>query len=238
MIRAVATDIDGTITVDRRSTVIDTRVIEAMRRLEGHGVYVILVSANALPVVVGLKRYFGLRSPCIGESGTLVYTGGSDIIHLTMYSCREAARYVEENYSDCLYPSWQNHFRLHDYAFRVRDECRSRVWEIVDRLRRDIAGRYGFVKVNFSGYAIHLTPIDASKSLALRKVVGMLGLSMDEVAAIGDSVMDMDMIVEAGLGVAVANADEELRRAADYVTSRPSGEGFIELAEKIIRGEL
>jgi phosphoglycolate phosphatase (TIGR01487 family) len=234
-IRVFATDIDGTLTVDRKSTIIDPEVVRALRRLEDNGVMVSLVSSNALPVVIGLRRYFGLSGPGIGESGALVYYGGNRIEHLTRISAREAADYVESHYSSCLYPSWQNTFRLHDYAFRVKDECKPRIGEVLKEMRTIFSERYPDVKIGYSGYAVHLTPIDVSKAEALRKVSRRLGIPLNEFAAAGDSEMDAEMISVVGLGIAVANSDPELISKARIVTSKPSGQGVIEAAEKIIQ---
>ncbi len=80
--------------------------------------------------------------------------------------------------------------------------------------------------------------MDTSKARALEYISKKLGIPLSDFAAIGDSEMDREMIETVGLGVAVSNADQELKEAADLVTEKPSGYGFIELAEKIIRGEL
>ena len=237
MIGVFATDIDGTLTIDRSSTIIHPEVISALRMLEENGIKVVLVSSNALPVVVGLKRYFGLSGPAIGESGALVYFGGDSFEHLTSITARDAAKYVEEKYSTCLYPSWQNPFRLHDYAFHVREVCRNKVQNLLSALRETLSKRYKKVKVGHSGYAVHLTPIDVSKANALKRVSERLRIPLKEFAAAGDSEMDVDMISIVGLGIAVANSDPELKRIA-YVTKKPSGKGIAEVIKKIVSGEI
>ncbi len=234
----VASDIDGTLTVSRETTRIDPGVVEVLQLLERNGVSVVLVSSNTLPVVIGLKRYFDLSGPAIGESGALVYYGGNRIEHLTNYSTREAADYLEKEYSWCLHPSWQNQYRFHDYAFRVRDECKERIREVLDEIKRVFREKHPYVRVGYSGYAVHLTPMDVSKAGALRHVSERLGIPLEEFAAVGDSEMDADMVRTVGLGVAVGNADEELKRVADYVTEKPSGHGFVEFAMKLLRGDI
>ncbi len=237
-IRVLAADIDGTLTINRESTIIPPGVVSALQDLEERGIMVVLVSSNTLPIVIGLKKYFGLSGPAIGESGALVYFGGNRIEHLTKYTAREAADYLEKHYGNCLYPSWQNIYRLHDFAFRVRDECKAVISRVLERVRSDLGGRYPYVRVGYSGYAVHLTPMDTSKARALEYISKKLGIPLSDFAAIGDSEMDREMIETVGLGVAVSNADQELKEAADLVTEKPSGYGFIELAEKIIRGEI
>lgn len=64
------------------------------------------------------------------------------------------------------------------------------------------------------------------------------GLSKNQVAAIGDDLLDMPMLERAGLGVAVADARPELRKAADWVTRKPGGHGALrELCELILNAQ-
>jgi hydroxymethylpyrimidine pyrophosphatase-like HAD family hydrolase len=59
---------------------------------------------------------------------------------------------------------------------------------------------------------------DADKAVALAHLVTGWGYSMADVVAFGDDVNDVDMVRSAGLGVAVANAVEEVKAVADRVT--------------------
>ena len=62
------------------------------------------------------------------------------------------------------------------------------------------------------------------------------GVTLDEIAYVGDDLPDLAPIQRVGLGVAVADAAEELRTAADYTTSVPGGAGALrELIEVILK---
>lgn len=72
-----------------------------------------------------------------------------------------------------------------------------------------------------------------NKGVALTRLAEHLGISIDETLAVGDSLNDREMIEAAGLGVAVANARQELKTAADVVTERTADEAAIaEVAER------
>lgn len=58
-----------------------------------------------------------------------------------------------------------------------------------------------------------------SKGNAMEQMAKDAGITLEQVIAIGDSDNDISMIRRAGMGVAVANADESVKRAADYVTT-------------------
>jgi Cof subfamily protein (haloacid dehalogenase superfamily) len=59
-----------------------------------------------------------------------------------------------------------------------------------------------------------------NKGTALGALANHLGCSLSEVIAVGDNLNDMEMIREAGVGVAVANAVPQLKEVADWITTR------------------
>ena len=66
---------------------------------------------------------------------------------------------------------------------------------------------------------LEVLPRGASKGSALRFLCDRLGISREEVAAVGDQLNDLEMVRYAGVGVAMAHGPAELRRAADLVIS-------------------
>lgn len=76
-----------------------------------------------------------------------------------------------------------------------------------------------------------------NKAVALEFLAGHLGISMEEVAAVGDNYNDMEMIKAAGLGIAVANAVPEVKEAADYITKNDNNENALaEIVEMLLDG--
>ena len=71
---------------------------------------------------------------------------------------------------------------------------------------------------------------------AFDELMAKLGLSPDEVVYVGDDLMDIPLVRRVGLGVAVANAAEELKHVADYITTRPGGQGAVaEVIESVLK---
>lgn len=71
---------------------------------------------------------------------------------------------------------------------------------------------------------------------AFEKFLGQLGLSPESVAYIGDDLPDLPVIRCVGFGVAVANAVDEVKQYADYITTRPGGCGAVrEVIEYILK---
>lgn len=72
----------------------------------------------------------------------------------------------------------------------------------------------------------------------LEKILAERGLKDDEVAYIGDDVVDLPILIRVGLAVAVADAMPEVKERADYITSRPGGRGAVrELAELLLKAQ-
>lgn len=65
-----------------------------------------------------------------------------------------------------------------------------------------------------------------SKGDALEKVAAFYSIPPQEVLAIGDHLNDISMIKRAGYGVAMGNAEQEVRSAAVYVTTSNDEDGF------------
>jgi len=75
-----------------------------------------------------------------------------------------------------------------------------------------------------------------NKLPALKELAEKLGLTAEAIAYIGDDLTDLPSIRYAGFGVAVANAVDEVKRYADYVTTRPGGSGAVrEVIEYILK---
>jgi 3-deoxy-D-manno-octulosonate 8-phosphate phosphatase (KDO 8-P phosphatase) len=84
----------------------------------------------------------------------------------------------------------------------------------------------------------HLYQGREDKLVVLDELLGELGLSYAEVAYLGDDLPDLPIIRRAGLGMAVANANEFVRRHAHAVTLARGGEGAArEFCEVIMRAQ-
>ncbi len=71
---------------------------------------------------------------------------------------------------------------------------------------------------------------------ALEKLLKQLGLSAQDAAYIGDDLLDLPVIRHVGFGAAVANAVDEVKQYADYVTRCKGGDGAVrEVIEYILK---
>ena len=71
-----------------------------------------------------------------------------------------------------------------------------------------------------------------------KAVLARAGVTDEEVAYVGDDLPDLPILERVGLGVAVANAVVEVKRAAHYVTVAKGGEGAVrEVVELILKAQ-
>lgn len=81
---------------------------------------------------------------------------------------------------------------------------------------------------------VEILPPKASKGIALQTLLKQMGISANEVMAIGDGENDIEMLQLAGIGVAVGNADAKLKAVADHVVGGNDVDGVAEALEKFV----
>lgn len=73
-----------------------------------------------------------------------------------------------------------------------------------------------------------------TKATGMQRVLDHVGISRENCIGIGDSVNDLPMIEFAGLGVAMGNAPEEVKKRADVVTEGIDNDGVAVMIEKYV----
>ena len=96
-------------------------------------------------------------------------------------------------------------------------------------------GSYKDFIINKEYEYLDITPKNVNKDTALKVLGEYLNIGSDEMLTIGDNLNDFDMVKNAGVGVAVANAYTELKQVANYTTANPVEKGgFAEAIYKFI----
>lgn len=92
-----------------------------------------------------------------------------------------------------------------------------------------IAGECVMTRWNIGG--VDIIAKGGGKLVGIRRYLEENGLKPEEIIAFGDGENDMEMLQFAGIGVAMGNADEEVKAVADYVTADIDEDGI----EKALR---
>ncbi|HEV3338988.1 MAG TPA: Cof-type HAD-IIB family hydrolase [Pirellulales bacterium] len=97
---------------------------------------------------------------------------------------------------------------------------REEMVELHEELQRELPGRlYTHVlrSPRYIGYMCEIAPVGVTKWSGIQHVAAEWGISPHEMCAVGDDVNDIPMIEGAGIGIAMGNAQPEVRAAADLI---------------------
>jgi HAD superfamily hydrolase (TIGR01484 family) len=91
-----------------------------------------------------------------------------------------------------------------------------------------------FEITNSHPFNLEMNPLGISKASGLIDICGLLGIEMSDIIAMGDSLNELAMIRASGLGVAMGNAQDEVKQAADIVTASNVEDGVARIIEQYI----
>lgn len=84
-------------------------------------------------------------------------------------------------------------------------------------------------------FFLEAVPLGVAKDVSLGALLERMGLARENLMACGDGLNDCSMIRFAGVGVAMRNADQAVKDAADYVTAADNDhDGVAEAVERFI----
>jgi len=116
------------------------------------------------------------------------------------------------------------HIQPTKIVFHAPFESLKRVWAQL----RDSFVKQGLCQASFSDYtALQVVAPGVSKGAALARLCRRLSVDPQRVMAIGDAPNDSEMLRFAGLGVAVANAWDEVKQLADAVTQADNNDAAV-----------
>ena len=121
------------------------------------------------------------------------------------------------------------------YKFLTIGENHDEMLERAAEIREKFAGRVDSYPSGPQYCEIVLPGL--SKSSAVKFLAEKYNIKPEEILAIGDSENDLEMIRDAGIGVAPANATDSVKAAADKLVSSCVDDGFAEAVEKFVFDE-
>lgn len=244
-IKLIALDMDGTLVNDEG--MVSPENEKAIDLAKEKGIHVVLSTGRSLRTCRDISDQLGRSSYLVTVNGGDIYDKEYNLVHGTPLDTelvKELWKLKETHDKDSVYfwsSTSQGLFNSHNpfdgkiedynwlkFGFDIKDDEVRKV--VLDELMNNEALEVS----NSSPTNIEINPAGVNKAAALVKVCEWLGLSMDQVMACGDSLNDIAMIREAGIGVAMGNAQEVVKEAADWVTGRNTDHGVAQAIHKLL----
>jgi phosphoglycolate phosphatase (TIGR01487 family) len=218
------TDVDGTITDPHRR--IHTGAIQAIRDLVDTGTEVILASGNTACFMDALGRMIGTSGSFIGENGGIyrIGYGNAPVVLGDQSVCRIALEALVDHFRQK-----GTELELYSPTYRFADLAFARTVPVPEV--REVVAEFP-VEVLDTGFAIHLQTPGINKGKTFSVMAAEMGYKTTGFLAIGDAQNDIDLLHCAGAGVAVGNAHPDAARAADWVSEKSFGDGFVEAIQR------
>jgi HAD superfamily hydrolase (TIGR01484 family) len=239
--KLLALDMDGTLLTEDKTVSKENRA--AIEAAERAGIKVMFATGRGIQNVETYVEDLKLEAPIITVNGSEVWAAPGKLHSRTLLD----PALVKEMHAIALeYDTWY-------WAYAVGEIFNKERWvEHIDAQQWLKFGYYyeeaasllairtkleswGVLEITNSHPSnIELNPKGINKASGVRQVCEMFGFEMSQVIAMGDSLNDISMIREAGLGVAMGNAQDEVKRLADVVTVSNEEHGVAKIIEQYI----
>lgn len=262
MYKMIAIDLDGTLLTDELT--VSPGTIEAIQKAVEAGAVVTIATGRMFPSAKPFARQLGLNVPLITYQGALIKDVQekevmyerlvpADIARRLIDITKEKDLHLQVYQDDILYVATENDY-IREYVDAAKvpytvepdfSKLAGRGFskalfidtdEYIDSLQVELRQLFGaqakFVKSK-AGY-LEVTHPEADKGIALLHLAQKLGIDRSEIIGIGDGYNDFELVMAAGLGVAMGNGVDELKEKADYITLSNNEDGIREVIEKFV----
>ncbi|SMQ60273.1 hypothetical protein SAMN06295905_0355 [Devosia lucknowensis] len=238
-VRYLFTDIDDTLTTEGRLL---PQTYQALWDLSEAGIDIVPVTGGSAGWCEHIVRAWPVVA-AIGESGAFVMTAEGNRAAIEFWDDEQRQRDRQEAHLAAIEPLLDSRFRLaHDQGLRVADVAIDIVGhprDAVDDLAARIRALGGTVAISSVHINTWLGPYD--KQAMSARVLRQFGVSGGDVARfvsfVGDSRNDAPMFGFVGKSFGVANIASvlaDLPTRPRWISSRPAGLGFVEVAEALL----
>ncbi|MEF3307150.1 Cof-type HAD-IIB family hydrolase [Paenibacillus sp. GYB003] len=241
--RLLALDLDGTTLTGDNSVSKQTR--HWIRYAADNGVTVIFATGRGTQTAKSFWEELRLDSPMVLVNGAEVWKSPGELLERHVLG-HDDVRRLHKLAADAGAWFWGYSTESLTSKRNWTEEMFARDWmkfgirhddvAVIRRLRETVES-WGTVEVTRSAPVnMEISPKGISKETGVRAVCGLLGIDIGDVMAIGDNLNDLRLIQASGLGVAMGNADDELKRAADKLTDTNDRDGVAKAIRRYLFG--
>ena len=261
-VRAVAMDLDRTILPE--SLELRPRLVDAVQAVAGAGVVPIVATGRMLRSSRPFALQLGVTAPLICYQGALIADpqSGEWLRHEPMpvplareviEACRKRDQHCNVYVDDELYVDELNVYAL-EYARHAKLEAHPvgdlERWlsepttkivvvgepELLDALQIELRAQFGdrlFIAKSLP-FFLEVAQPGVSKGSALEWVCDRISIEPAQVVSFGDGANDIELLRDAGFGVAIEGADQILLDEADATVPGPEHDGVARFLEALV----
>ena len=225
--KLIALDLDGTLLTEEKTISAENRA--ALKEAQEAGITVMFSTGRGVQNVLQYIEELQLTSPLVTVNGGEIWKRPGELhVRRTLDAAliRRMHKLAEQ------YDTWFWGYTVGGLYNKERwltdEETETKEWlkfgyftedtSSLGKIHEELAA-WGLLELTNSHPSnIEVNPKGVTKASGVREVCAMLGIGMSQVIAMGDSLNDESMIREAGLGIAMGNAQEAVKQFADTVT--------------------
>lgn len=247
MIRAVFLDVDGTMVSFDKHTISDA-TLESLYALQRNGIKVVVASGRPIYMIDNVRGFpfdawigcNGAHAIIDGETVCSVPVNRDSVVRMTEIAMEQgiptflfAAEKAGVNMMNADSTQIQEQLRIPmpEFCDIVKMAQETPIYEATIYVTKELEEKLLHPQLQDVEYIrwhhlfTDVNPKGLSKAAAMKAVLEHFGMDISESMAFGDGGNDISMLSASGIGVAMGNASEEVKRHADYVTLDVDNDG-------------
>lgn len=242
--RLVALDLDGTL-LDHEGN-ISKENQKWIKIAQQSGLEVTIATGRPLRLTKTYLDLLEIKVPYVVANGSEVWAGPNHLLerHLIASQDVEYVLNLALQYDTHFWSSVVDHVfppgcvpdvveKYQWLKFGLKSEDPAIIREIWNRLED-----YGKLEISSSDPGnIEVTPLGITKATGLRRVCEYMDIHPKQVVTIGDGLNDVAMMRWSGLGIAMGNAEKQVKEVADRVTVHHTKHGVAEALKILLQDE-
>lgn len=239
-------DIDGTLVDDEKHISSSTK--KAIETLKKNDVYVVIATGRAPFMFEDIRQELGIDSfvsfngqyvvfegetiyenPIGQEPLKKLYQASRESNYPMVFMCDKDMRATTDNHphiKQSLASLKLNYPRIDENYFQDRHIYQALLF--CEQEEEAFLSQHASLNfIRWHDFSIDVLPGGGSKAVGIDKIIKASGLSWEQSFAFGDGYNDIEMLQEAGTGIAMGNAVEPLKQVADHMTAAVEENGIL-----------
>jgi len=247
-------DLDGTI-IDHKSNSVPESTKQTIKTLQDNGHEIIISTGRPPSLFCSIDKELNIDSYIASNGRIVVYKGKTvldqpidkEIIKIlvdvaikdkidlafesnTDYVLNSHFTNLPEKFSDIFhipYPKVHNNYHLTNNIYQMILFYTNSDFKKYEKMFPTLSFNYS------NQYGLDINEIGGLKELGVKAIIEHLHINIEDTIAVGDGFNDISMIEYAHLGVAMGNANQELKNASDMITDSVDNDGINKLFKKL-----